>query len=221
MDISEKTHYHKTVIINRAVSGSGKTTLSRCVTEALRARGLTISVHSTDEFFMKDGRYCFDINVLNKFHAQNLANFISDLGRGIDVVICDNMNLLPWQSQPYTDAARQYQYRILFLNFLPRELEKHLAAQVVTEEKPDAHGLPKELLERFIQNFNDYNDLLDHNTPRDIKRHHKFVWNDIDKVVMDTGELAPYFDSDAVITIRPDKYQEMKKKLANIVLDFV
>lgn len=42
MDISEKTHYHKTVIINRAVSGSGKTTLSRCVTEALRARGLTI-----------------------------------------------------------------------------------------------------------------------------------------------------------------------------------
>lgn len=221
MDISEKKHYHKTVIINRAVSGSGKTTLSRCVTDALRARGLTVSVHSTDEFFMKDGHYCFDINVLNKFHAQNLANFILDLGRGIDVVICDNMNLLPWQSQPYTDVARQYQYRILFLNFLPRELEKHLAAQVVTEEKPDAHWLPKELLECFIQNFNDYNDLLDHNTPRDIKRHHKFVWNDIDKVVMDTGELAPYFDSDAVITIRPDKYQEMKRKLANIVLDFV
>ena len=68
--------FHKTVIINRAVSGSGKTTLSRCVTEALEANGLTVSVHSTDEFFMKDGRYCFDINLLNKFHAQNLANSV-------------------------------------------------------------------------------------------------------------------------------------------------
>lgn len=213
--------FHKTVIINRAVSGSGKTTLSRCVTEALEANGLTVSVHSTDEFFMKDGRYCFDINLLNKFHAQNLANFTAALEQGFDVVICDNMNLLPWQSQPYTDAARQYNYRILFLNFLPRELEKHLAAQIVTEEKPDAHGLSRELLERFIKNFNDYNDLLDHNTPRDIKRHHKFVWNDIDKIAMDTGEFAPYFDSDAVITIRPNQYNEMKKKLSKIVLDII
>ena len=192
-------NFHKTVIINRAVSGSGKTTLSRCVTEALRARGLSVAVHSTDEFFMKNGRYCFDINVLNKYHARNLADFTADLERGIDVVICDNMNLLPWQAQPYTDAARRYKYRILFLNFLPRELEKHLAAQVVTKEKPDAHGLSRELLERFIRNFNDYNDLLDHNTPRDTKRHHKFVWNEIS----------------------PDKYQEMKTKLADIVLGII
>lgn len=221
MDISEKKRYHKTVIVNRAVSGSEKTTLSRCVTEALRAHGLTVSVHPTDEISMKDDRYCFDINGLNESRIRNLANFTSDLERGIDVVICDNMNLLPWQSQPYTDAARQYQYRVLFLNFLPRELEKHPAAQAVAEEKPDASGLSGESWERFIRFFNDYNDLLDRNTPRDIKRHHKFVWNDIDKAAMDTGELAPYFDADAVITIRPDKYQEMKNNLADIVLDIV
>ena len=213
--------FHKTVIINRAVSGSGKTTLSRCITEALEAHNLTVSVHSTDEFFMREGRYDFQINMLNKYHAQNLADFIVALEQGFDVVICDNMNLLPWQAQPYTDAARQYNYRILFLNFLPRELEKHLAAQIVTEEKPDAHGLSKELLERFIKNFNDYNDLLDRNTPRDISRHHKFVWNDIDKKAMDTGELAPYFDLDAIITIHPNQYNEMKKKLAKMVLNII
>ena len=207
--------------MNRAVSGSGKTTLSRCVTEALRGEGLSVAVHSTDNFFMKDGRYVFDLGPLNSYHAQNLANFTADLERGTDVVICDNMNLLPWQSQPYTNAARKYHYRILFLNFLPRELEKHLAAQQVTPEKPDAHGLSKELLERFIQNFNDYNDLLDRNTIRDIRRHHVFVWNDVDKVAMDTGELAQYFDSDAVITIRPEEYHEMKKTLAGSVLQFI
>ncbi len=221
MNDPTKCVYNKTVIINRAVSGSGKTTLSRCVTDALRAKGLSVSVHSTDSFFMRDGRYVFEIESLNRYHAQNLANFTADLEAGKDVVICDNMNLLPWQSQPYTDAARRYNYRILFLNFLPRELEKHLAAQVITPEKPDAHGLSKELLERFIQNFNDYNDLLDRNTVRDIKRHHVFVWNHFDKEAMDIGELAPYFDSDVVITIRPEEYQEMKKTLADAVLKVI
>lgn len=212
---------HKTVIINRAVSGSGKTTLSRCVVEGLRAKGISVAVHSTDEFFMRDGRYVFELDKLNGYHAQNLVDFIADLEKGTDVVICDNMNLLPWQAQPYTDAARKYGYRVLYLNFLPRELEKHLAAQAVTPEKPDAHGLTKELLERFIDNFNDYNDLLDRNTVRDISRHHIFMWNDADRKAMDTGELAPYFDSDAVMTIRPDEYQEMKRTLADAVLKFV
>ena len=214
-------NYHRTVIINRAVSGSGKTTLSRCVTEALRSIGLSVSVHSTDDFFMRDGRYVFEVDKLNGYHRQNLKNFTTSLEQGIDVVICDNMNLLPWQSEPYTVAARKYHYRILFLNFLPRELEKHLAAQVVTPAKPDAHGLSKEILERFIKNFNDYNDLLDHNTVRDIKRHHVFVWNDADKVAMDTGELAQYFDADKVITIRPEEYQQMKTTLADSVLGFI
>ena len=218
---SEVAHSHKTVIINRAVSGSGKTTLSRCVVEGLRAKGISVAVHSTDDFFMRDGRYVFELDKLNGYHARNLAEFVADLESGKDVVICDNMNLLPWQAQPYTDAARKYHYRILYLNYLPRELEKHLAAQAVTPEKPDAHGLSRELLERFIANFNDYNDLLDRNTVRDIKRHHIFAWNDADHKAIDTGELAPYFDSDAVITIRPDEYQEMRKTLADTVLKFV
>lgn len=221
METSENPVFRKTVIMNRAVSGSGKTTLSRCVTDALRSVGATVGVHSTDDFFMRDGRYVFEIDKLHAYHAQNLANFTADLERGTDVVICDNMNLLPWQTQPYTDAARKYHYRILFLDFLPRELEKHLAAQVVTPEKPDAHGLSRELLERFIRNFNDYDDLLDPNTVRDIRRHRVFVWNHVDNVPMDTGALAQYFDSDKVIVIRPEEYHGMKVRLPEMVLDAI
>ena len=221
MPESKDARYHKTVIINRAVSGSGKTTLSRCVTDALRLRGLSVAIHSTDDFFMVDGRYAFNADLLSAYHKQNLDNFTASLDQGVDVVICDNMNLLPWQSEPYTAAARRHHYRVLFLNLLPRELEKHLAAQVVTPEKPEAHGLPKDALERFIQIFYDYNDLLDRNTVRDIRRHHAFVWNDIDKKAMDTGEPAQYFDADAVITIRPEEFQEMKRTLAETVLKVI
>lgn len=213
--------FRKTVIINRAVSGSGKTTLSRCVTTALRDRGLTVAVHSTDNFFMVNGRYVFELEKLNGYHKQNLANFISDLEQGTDIVICDNMNLLPWQSQPYTDAARAYNYQVLFLNFLPRELEKHLAAQIVTDQKPDAHGLSKELLERFIKNFYDYNDLLDKNSAIDIKRHRDFTWDNANNVAVETGKLSQHYDSDAIITIHPDEYQAMKEKLPSMVLRVV
>ena len=63
-----KASFVKTVIINRAVPGSGKTTIARCITQALRSVGLQVINHSTDEFFMHDGRYCFDISKLHKYH---------------------------------------------------------------------------------------------------------------------------------------------------------
>ena len=66
----------KTVIINRAVPGSGKTTIARCITNALQDAGLQVANHSTDEFFMHDGRYCFDISKLHDYHQENLASSV-------------------------------------------------------------------------------------------------------------------------------------------------
>ena len=43
-----------TVIINRAVPGSGKSTIATCIVEALRLKNLTASIHSTDEYFIKE-----------------------------------------------------------------------------------------------------------------------------------------------------------------------
>ena len=50
--MGNKPHFARTVIMNRAVPGSGKTSLSRCITDAIRAAGLTIANHSTDDYFM-------------------------------------------------------------------------------------------------------------------------------------------------------------------------
>ena len=52
--------YCKTVLINRAVPGSGKTTFSRNIYNAVRGAGLSIAVHSTDEYFMVGNRYVFN-----------------------------------------------------------------------------------------------------------------------------------------------------------------
>ena len=79
--------------------------------------------------FPGNNRYYFDINRLGEFHKQNQDDFKQSLANGTDVVICDNTNLQPWQTEPYTRIARENGYRIIFLNFLPRELWKHVQSQ--------------------------------------------------------------------------------------------
>lgn len=212
--------FHKTVIINRAVPGSGKTTIARCITQALQAAGLQVVNHSTDEFFMRNGRYCFDIGKLNEYHQQNQKNFIRDLQCSTDIVICDNTNLQPWQTAPYTDNARKYGYRIIFLNLPPRELYKHVQAQLVTPEKPDAHGVPEECLAEFIEDFNTYNPLLDKKAFIDRKRHFHYRWdNDLLHPVV-VGP-AQHFDLDAVVTVVPHEYHQAKQTIGKQFVDLV
>ncbi|MFP6246106.1 hypothetical protein ACLGDP_06505 [Helicobacter pylori] len=65
------------------------------------------------------------------------------------MVVCDNTNFESWQSKTYTDMAREFGYKILLIDFKPRELELHLEAQRVTKERPDAHQVDKDVLERI------------------------------------------------------------------------
>lgn len=212
---------HPTVIINRAVPGSGKTTISRCVVEYLTNAGVSNSVHSTDEFFMVGNRYVFDKNVLGENHLSNLNNFINDLKNGVNVVICDNTNLLPWQAEPYTKAAREYDYKIIIINFLPRELEKHIAAQQITDAKPDAHNLPEEVINQFMEDFILYNDLLDKERPIDRRKHLVYAWDEDTCQRISTGESAKHFDFDDIITIRPDEYHGAIKNIGKRILEAI
>ena len=215
-----KKNMTKTVIINRAVPGTGKTTISRCITNALTDAGLTVRNHSSDEFFMQDGRYCFDIEKLHTYHDLNLAYFRRDLENGTDVVICDNTNIKPWHAEPYTDLARQYGYQVVFLNMTPRELSKHVQSQIVTAEKPDAHGVPEETLKRLIREFHEYNSLLDQTTVIDADKHSHYYWDDAKRMAVASG-AARHFDSDSVVTIRPEEYHQAKLDIGEKFLTMI
>lgn len=194
----------KLVIINRAVPGSGKTTALKTIKETLRQKGLSvqddIKVHSTDEFFMCGEKYDFDITKLNEYHKQNLKDFESSLKANKQVVICDNTNLLPWQCEPYTKLAREYGYKIVFLNIKPKSLEEHLKTQEVTPQNPSAHGVPKDILERNIDEFGIYNDLFDKTMPKNPIRHRHYEWDIENNCRKDIGE-ADYFDTDYIISL--------------------
>ena len=62
----------KTIPINRSMPQSGNTTFAKNIFAAASSVELSIAVHSTDEYFMCNGRYAFDISKLGKYHRCNL-----------------------------------------------------------------------------------------------------------------------------------------------------
>lgn len=207
------------VILNRAVPGSGKTTITKSIIKHLSKHGITVSSHSTDDYFVTEsGRYIFEIDKLDENHRSNLNKFTDSVASGTQVVICDNTNITPWQSNPYSEIARKYNYKILCITFEPREIEKHVASQIVTPEKPDAHGVPREVIERFIQEYRLYTPLLDKTNPIDPGIHRDFSWDGQNKMRVPLERTASYFDVDEVLEILPDEYHDMKGVIGNQIM---
>lgn len=217
---ASKAGFVKTVLFFRAVPGSGKTTFSNRIRDAVIGAGLTIAVHSTDTYYTNPvtRTYDFDIEKLPEFHLKNLTEFKESLGMGVDVVVVDNTNLRPWETEPYTDAARAAGYRIVFLNFAPRAIEKHLAAQQVTPERPDAHQVPRDVLLRFIEFYHQYNVLFDHGA----RPHPELVgfrWDADEKKAVPTDIPAKPFDYDDKLDISPEEYHTLKETIGEMMLN--
>ena len=129
----------KVAIINRAVVGSGKSTMAKAIVDAVGVG----TIHSTDDYFMVKGEYKFNPAKLGEYHGKNWTAFANDCEEGIDVVICDNTNIIPEHCTAYVDVAKKNGYRVIQLFFEPSTLENHLAR--------NAHGVPKEGIERMIK----------------------------------------------------------------------
>ena len=202
----------KVVIINRAVPGSGKTTLTKSIVKELKNKNLDVAIHSTDEYFMENGRYMFDITKLEEYHKKNLQQFTNSVKQGIDVVICDNTNIAPWQTEPYTKVARENGYKVIIFTLNPRELQKHIDSQKVTPEKPDAHGVGEEILKRMIDEYYIYDDLLNPKTIIDKDKHIHYVWDQETLSKKEVGS-AKHFDCDVVFRVMPWEYHHLKDSI--------
>jgi len=207
----------KIVIINRAVPGSGKTTITNCIVDKLEKNKLQVAIHSTDEYFMQDEKYIFDIKNLKKYHQENLISFKTSLENKIDVIICDNTNIAPWQTESYTQLARDNNYKILIITLNPRALSKHVESQNVTEAKPDAHEVSEDVLKNMIIEYKIFDDLLNKNVIIDSEKHLQYTWDEekLEKIIVGT---AKHFDSDYIIRILPDEYKHVQSIIGNKIL---
>lgn len=210
----------KTVIINRAVPGSGKTTITNCIVNELKNNNLNIAIHSTDEYFMVENRYVFDISKLYEYHQTNINEFKKSIVNNIDIIICDNTNIAPWQTEEYTKIARANDYQIIFITLDPRELEKHVESQKVTPEKPDAHGVEEDVLKNMIEEYYIYDDLLNSKILIDTDKHVQYKW-DIEKHKKIVIGMASHFDSDFIIRILPNEYKKAQENIGSKILQLI
>ena len=124
----------KVALISRGIPGSGKSTFNRIFSEVCAEAGYAISIHSTDDYHMVDGKYVFQMDKLAWFHKRNYTAFSKSISDGVDVVVVDNTNLKAKEYKDYVTVATDFGYPVVAVRFIPDEIEKHFTRQ--------AHGVP-------------------------------------------------------------------------------
>ena len=98
----------KNLILVRGVSGSGKTEFAN---EFIHPSALTIS---TDDFFMINGEYQFDINKLGENHLKCLKSVKNEMEFPEDsicrTIVVHNTFTQAWEIEPYQKLADKYGY---------------------------------------------------------------------------------------------------------------
>jgi predicted kinase len=127
----------KILFIVRGLPGSGKSTF---------AKTLGGTHFETDNFFMVDGEYKFDVTKLKDAHewCQNsvntamILNITTDLN---DTIVVSNTFTQEWEMKPYFDMAERYNYRV---------------HTIIVENRHDSkniHGVPEEKLQQMKDRF--------------------------------------------------------------------
>ncbi len=126
----------KTLILLRGLPGSGKSTLAKSLSNALTGYA------EADMFFMKDGEYKFDPNMLGLAHAWCQNKVKNWMGAyGLDEIIVSNTFTQDWELEPYYKLAKEHDYVVF---------------SVIVENRHNGvneHNVPEETLDKMRKRF--------------------------------------------------------------------
>lgn len=138
----------KRMLILSGPAGSGKSTLCQKFVEEAKSQGMNVTVHSTDNFWMKNGKYVFDRQRLGIAHGWNQSQAEKSCLDEVDVIIIDNTNLTWKEVLPYARLAKDNGYQV----------EIHIpdnAFYLTAEElaKRNTHGVPLESIRAMVNRW--------------------------------------------------------------------
>ncbi|XP_026870018.2 NEDD4-binding protein 2 [Electrophorus electricus] len=135
------------LVLLRGAPGSGKTTLASAMLEQ-NPSGVVLS---TDEYFIQNGVYHFNPELLGEAHAWNHQRAREAFETGLTPIIIDNTNLQCWEMKPYVAMALKHTYRVLF-----REPDTWWKTKPKELEKRTKHGVTKEKIRRMLEHQDRY-----------------------------------------------------------------
>ena len=135
------------LIIMRGVSGSGKSTLAQQLAQAHPES----VIYSTDDFFMVEGKYVFDVKKIGENHKKNQDRAVEGMKKKIPLIVIDNTNTQAWEMKPYVLAAQEHGYQIEIHEPEPVSIEEIMRRQ--NNRKDSNKNLPVEIVEKMLQRF--------------------------------------------------------------------
>ena len=136
-----KANKIKELRIIRGLPGSGKSFLSKQLGEG----GV---IHSTDDLFMVDGKYQFDLNKLTDNHKANETRTEVAMQQGITPIVVDNTNVSFWEMKAYVRLAQQYGYAVMF-----KEPETSWKFDAQELAKRNQHGVKLKGIQNMIKRW--------------------------------------------------------------------
>lgn len=127
----------KTVVINRGLPGSGKSTRAAAHRDAALLRGEKAVIVSADDFFVRDGKYCFDGRFIQAAHQECFQKFLEAIDQKFDMIVVDNTNVKRFEFKRYVLEAKKAGYSVEFDEILPGSDE-----QIAEWHARCVHGVP-------------------------------------------------------------------------------
>lgn len=145
----------KIMYIMRGPSGAGKST-------AAKELGISGTTLSTDDFWMKDGKYIYNPEKKAEAHKWNQQRARECLKKGVSPIIIDNTNIEAWEMKPYVHMAQEFGYQV---RLVPVEV-KNTAEELAARNK---HGVPLSVIQEMIRKYDPkvgIRDILKSNPPQ-------------------------------------------------------
>jgi NEDD4-binding protein 2 len=147
----------KIIYINRGLPGSGKST--KALTLAPKE-----NIFSTDEYWMKDGRYVFNARLLGEAHSWNTERVRLSALKGITPIVVDNTNVRRRDFEPYVKIANTYGYTVV--EAFPdspwwNEIRPRIANKTFTDAdvkvfcEKNTHSVPFESIKNMMTKWED------------------------------------------------------------------
>ena len=135
---------NKQLILMRGISGSGKSTVAK----KLVGNG---KIFSTDDFFMQDGKYNFDVSKIGHYHKLNQERTEEAMKNGISPIVIDNTMTQAWEGAEYVKLADKYGYSVKIEELPIPDIDELMKRQ--ENRKSINKALSREIVEKMIGRF--------------------------------------------------------------------